>query len=453
MSITKLIIPALVLVFSCSVYSQNQQFKHYSVNDGLSQSVVNCIYQDKIGFLWFGTQNGLNKFDGYSFTKYNNDPTDTTSISDNWIYDICEDATGNLIVATKKGINILNKNGGHFTRLYNKSENRETYGLFSDNHKKIFINKLPFLLILNSETGKIDILDTKGSNDGLVNDQTIPVLKDTRGNIWQATTNGLFKINAETKEIEVFSTESVNSISNNYVSALYEDNAGNIWIGTRNGLNIYETKENRIHKYYSNKTHNSLSNNFIRSVVQDNEGNMWIGTEGGGLNKSENNEISHLSFLHFRNNPNNLNTISHDIVLSLYIDNSNILWIGTLQGIDKLDLKDKKFRVLRKTNDINSTNLLDNVIASIYKENETNLWIGNWGKGLNLVNRKTNEVRHFSTSQSGKNYISNDFVHVLFKAPDKTLWIGTRNGISVFSEQSDKFISINKFYKNDSLAR
>ena len=446
-----------IFLFVNTVNAQSNVFEHYSVNDGLSQSVVKCIYQDKTGYLWFGTQNGLNKFDGYSFKKYINNPIDTNSISDNWVFSIAEDNSGNLLIATKKGVNIFNRNSKKFSQItYNQSsfehlkKNEAVYDIFSTNEEAILINKAPYILGYNSKSKEIKVTDTKLEFDGAINDQKIPIIKDKNGFIWFGSTNGLSKINETTGFIETFEqNDSDNGISNNYITALFEDNAGNIWIGTRNGLNVYSYSKKKFYKYYRSSKDNSISHNFIRSIIQDRKGNIWVGTEGGGLNKAslKNNNLKEVSFTTFKNNSNDLNTISHDIVLSLYIDNSDILWIGTLQGIDKLDLKEKKFKLIRKTNDKSSVNLLDNVVASIYTDNNNELWVGNWGKGLNLINRKTRKVRQFSSTFKSKNYIPNDFVHVIFKDPNNKLWIGTRNGIAIFNEKQSKFVNFNETYK------
>jgi len=143
--------------------------------------------------------------------------------------------------------------------------------------------------------------------------------------------------------------------------------------------------------------------------------------------------------------------IGHNIVQSLIIDRSENLWIGTLQGISKTDLKKKKFNLYRKSNSPSSLDLLGNVVASLYKDDDGTLWVGNWGQGLNRINRQTNEVEHFSTQQTGNHQLSNDFIHVIFKDSDHRIWLGTRNGILIYDKPDNKFVPWQKYFKNTAL--
>jgi signal transduction histidine kinase/streptogramin lyase len=135
-------------------------------------------------------------------------------------------------------------------------------------------------------------------------------------------------------------------------------------------------------------------------------------------------------------------------VQSLLIDRSENLWIGTLQGISKTDLKKKKFQLYRRSNSPNSLDLLGNVIASLYKDEKGILWVGNWGQGLNLVDRNTNRVEHFSTAMSGTHKLPNDFIHVIFEDSDHHIWIGTRNGLLIYDKPKDQFVPWNVYFRN-----
>ena len=160
----------------------------------------------------------------------------------------------------------------------------------------------------------------------------------------------------------------LHSISNNHITALYEDKNGNILIGTENGLNVYNGQEKNFIRIHSLKNQsNFLSNNYIRSLFQDSHGVYWIGTNEGGLNRMVGDLYNgEFEFTHFRSGPNNVNFIGHDIVYSLYEDRSQNLWIGTIDGLDRTDLKTIKFRIYKKTEDPSSLDLLDNIIGSVY---------------------------------------------------------------------------------------
>ncbi len=239
-----------------------------------------------------------------------------------------------------------------------------------------------------------------------------------------------------------------NSISHNHITALFEDRDGNILVGTENGFNVLNPNLKTITRYYQDNTQpRSLSNNYIHSVIQDYAGTIWIGTEGGGLNKiMDMGPAGTSDFFHFRSGPDNTNYISHDIVPSLFEDNSHNLWIGTIAGIDKTDLKKKSIQTYIKSENPNSVDLLDNVIASIYMDDIRNLWIGTWGKGLSILDRSTNEVTHYTSELSGPFHIPQNHVHVIFEDSRSRIWLGTRDGISIKDIRKQKFIPVQEYF-------
>jgi len=400
------------LIFSIitiqNVYSQQLNFSHFSSEKGLSQSVINCIYQDKKGFIWIGTQNGLNKFDGYRFENFVNNPSDNNSISSNWIYAITEDSVGNLWIGTKDGLNKFDQKTGLFTLIDFKPHNsalyfnNSVYGLTTGADGNILINTTPFLNIYNPYTNESKSFKSPLEADAAVGDQNIPIIQGKNKLIWIGSTKGLSCFNIVTQKFTVYKneTENLNSLINNNITALFEDNRQNIWIGTENGLNRLNIFNNNI-KHFSNTPNQTsgLSRNFIRAVLQDFQGNLWVGTEQGGLNKMINTNSDFPIFEVYTKSNSNL---SNDNVCSLWLDKSKNLWIGTLDRLNKVDLKAKKFTLWRKDSTANSLKLIDNVIASIYKGRDGKIWVGNWGQGLNIIDRKTRNVEHFSSGKENR---------------------------------------------------
>jgi len=177
--------------------------------------------------------------------------------------------------------------------------------------------------------------------------------------------------------------------------------------------------------------------------MRDNKNNLLIGTEGNGLYfilKKENNTFE------ITNHTNINSGIGHDIVQPMLIDKSENLWVGTLRGVSKTDLKQKKFRLFRNNNLPGSTPLLGNVIAGLFKNDDGIIWVGNWGQGLNLLNPETGEVEHFSTQYEGNYHLTNDFVHVIFKDKQKNIWIGTRDGIFIYNKTSKRFVLWTEYF-------
>lgn len=438
--------------FYGNLFAQEYYFSSYSVNDGLSQSVVNCVYQDSKGYIWIGTQNGLNKFNGYNFKKYIHSPVDTLSISDNWIFKIVEDRDSNLWIGTKGGLNRYNRKTDDFTlieyeNLFISEINSRVYGIDIDENDNIIINTPPVLTIYNPKTNSIESYQSELEFEASDKNEEIPVLIDNQNNIWIASNRGLSVFNIEKKSYQYFKSDIIDHfcISKDTITSLFEDQNENIWIGTSYGLNKYDKTSGTFTKYfYEPQNSNSLSGNYIHTIVQDDNGFYWVGTDAG-LNKFSVDKNGKLTAQRFNSETNSL---SHDVIHDLMIDFSKNLWIGTLKGIDKTDLKSKKFKLYQKTELQNSYDLLDNVVASLYKDDEGKIWIGNWGKGLNILNRKTKEVEHYSSSLTGNNYIPNDYVHVIFEDNQKRVWIGTRSGVLIFNKISKNFIPIQQYFQN-----
>ncbi|MGE0078807.1 MAG: two-component regulator propeller domain-containing protein [Bacteroidales bacterium] len=451
----KAIILIQLIVFFIGSYGQNYRINHFTVNQGLSQSVIYTIYQDSRGFIWVGTQDGLNRFDGYSFVKYLHNPTDTNSISDSWIYSITEDKEGNLWIGTRRGLNKFDFESNKFTRYTHKPENGNdpyrdnVYGCVAGKNGLIYTNTPPLINAFDPKTGKYKHFKNNVGDNPKVEEQTLPIIIDKDGEIWAGTTFGLTKFNPITGNFTNYqhNQNDKNTINNNNILSIYEDLEGEIWVGTTLGFNIFDKAKNTFKSYSLFMNNNPVE---IRTIVQDLKGKYWIGTRSNGIFKLNllNDKVSVETQI-TSSNEQNTNHLNHSLVNSLIIDHSQNLWIGTLNGLDKTDLKDPRFKLYRKSKEANSVDLLENVIASIYKHKSGDIWVGNWTAGLNIFDRETNKVKHYSSTLSGKNYIPNNSVHVIFEYKDNEVWIGTRNGIYVYKE--DRFVSLNQFYNTTKL--
>ncbi|KPL11233.1 MAG: hypothetical protein AMS26_20420 [Bacteroides sp. SM23_62] len=404
--------------------------------------------------MWFGTQNGLNKFDGYTFEHYFYDPSDSISISNSWIFDIAEDTNGFLWIATKGGLNKFDKRTDRFTRINLSGDNLVTggnfvYGITADT-SNIYVSQPPALTVIDFNTGVIESYRNNFEYEGTLYDIGFPIIKDSRGMLWIGSMNGLSSFDLHEEKFTNFTSKASdpNSISHNHITALFESKHGEILIGTENGLNIYCPDTKKIVRYYQENTRpHGLSHNYIHSIIQDYTGTFWIGTDGGGLNKmTDPGSAGRAAFIHFRSGPDNTNYLSHDIIHSLFEDHSNNLWIGTIAGVDKTDLKKKNIRTYNKSDDPNSIDLLDNVIASIYQDDDRNLWIGTWGKGLNILNRKTSQVIHYTSELSGRFHIPQNHVHVIFEDSKSRIWLGTRNGVSILDNYQQLFVPVQEYF-------
>lgn len=445
----------MVLFFNfypASLKGQNLEFEHFTVEEGLAQSVILSIYQDSEGFLWFGTQSGLSQYNGYEFINYFTNPMDNTTLSNTWIYDITEDNDGDLYLATKGGLNKLDKSTGNFSVINHKSalnpvHDNFIYGICSD-ADTLYLNTPPALIVMNAETGEFDTYINDFEYDGTLQDLGYPILKAKNGRIWAGSRQGLACFNQETGKFINYTAESEpgSSVSDNHITALLEDDNGDILIGTEEGLDIYHQSTGTLD--HLSETDAMLSNNFIRAILRDDEGTIWIATEGGGVNRIFDGDAYDPRNIQYYMSDRNF--VSHDIVYSLYIDHSDNLWIGTLAGIDKTDLKKTGIHFISSTDDPRSYNIMDNVIASVYEDKNGRLWIGNWGKGLNILKQEWDpeDILHYRNEFTGMFHIPENHIHVIFEDSNGRIWIGTRDGVSIYEEGSASFEPAYQVFNN-----
>ena len=446
---------AIIIFFllSKTIYSQ-YYFEHYNIAEGLSQSIVYCILQDSKGFIWIGTQDGLNKYDGLNFHNYSNVADDTCSISNNWIYSIFEDSKGDIWIGTRRGLNKYDSKTGCFQRFYmtgmdeQSSKSNAIYGICEDNDGDLWINSTQYIYKYNYK--KFSFKRYCYNNErikSILAYNSLPII-NTKDDIWFGSDNGLYCFNKKSKSISRIEQINIQNIKSfdNQVNSLFLSNNENLWIGTDDGICCYNIKNKNFKQYLNIKIAGQLN---VLSLCMDKKNNLWVGTEGKGLIK-----IHSESFISkqeeievFQYNTNIPASISENTINSLMFDKSDILWAGTNGGgINKCDLKPKKFVLYRNSQVSNPINISSNDIASLFLENKNILWIGTWGNGLNVYNRATGEVKFYSSKCPSNFKISNDYVHEIERMKDGSYWIGTRDGIDIFNISKNKFEPIYEYY-------
>ena len=443
-------------------------FDQIFLEEGLSQSIVKCILQDKEGFLYFGTEDGLNRYDGYSFYVLRNNPLDSNSLSYNDINTMSLDKYGNIWIGTfNSGLNKYNpytKKIIRFTHDYNNPNSLShdnITSICSDSSGIVWVgtdnglNKLTPKNINKDEYSIERILHLPGNPNSLSHNNVYSLVLDLSSNLWVGTENGLNELtkeNIEAHKLEFrhFKSENNNSssISNNSVRAIYQDSNGIIWIGTDEGLNsVIKNEQNEISGFnrYLNIPNDSrsLSHNEIYAICEDNSGKLWIGTNGGGLNLLDSNRKSFTRYLH---DPLDPRSLSYNEIQSLFKDKSGTMWIGTYgSGIDKVSRSAGEF-LLYKYRPDDSNSLSHPIVWSIYEDKDGILWIGTHGGGLNKLDRKNNKYTYFQHNPKNQYSLSNDIVRVVFEDSEGTFWIGTHGGgVNKFNPITNKFLS----YKHD----
>ena len=456
----------LLIIYFLSIgtlLSQNQvRFNHLNVEDGLSQSVVTCIFQDNDGFMWFGTQDGLNRYDGYKFKVFRNNPQDPNSLHDNFIFSIYQEDNGTLYVETQQG----------FFQYYDPlSEsfsivNKDSVDLFKCRYSSITAMHLDPIGVIwtgggsrttglirqDKKTGEIttfkhDSLD----NSSLSSDRVYSIFRDQDGKLWVGTFNGLDILNEKTGKFTHFKniTDNQNQLSSNWIWSIYQDSEGIMWLGTKDGgLNKFDPKSKTVKYYKNNSTDpSSISNNYIFSIYEDRGGVLWIGTNAGGINYFS---PSKLVFEHYQHDPENSNTLSSDEVLSALVDKNGTYWIGTRNGgLNKFDFKKKVFNTLTY-NLSNKNTVSSNSIQTLYQGSDDMIWIGTPGNGLDAYDPNSGKFTHYVSDKSSQNSLSDNRIYNLLEDKNGILWIGTYGGgLNRLNPKTGEIKSY-KFDKNDS---
>ena len=499
------ILLSILLTSSFLLAQKTINFEHLTVDDGLSSNTVLCLLEDSRGFLWIGTYDGLNKYDGYKFTAYKNSPRDSLSISDNMIGALCEDKNGNIWAGCSwgGGLNKFNRETEKFTRYLHDLDNSSSissdrirsinsdssgnlwigtedagleyfeldkeifhhfrhnpndqfslrsdmvYAVYADKNNQLWIGTGKGFHKLIKEKGNFIFYLPSDDPESISGIRVATISEDLSGYLWIGTQDGgLNMFNPSTNKFSRFShaPKNINSLSDNFINVIHADSEGLIWIGTNiGGLNLFDSKNNNFHnllKDFNNPK--SISDDYVTTIYEDDSGIMWLGTWSGGLNKYNRKKEK---FTTYSYNPNNPNSLSSNGVFAIYKDTYGELWVGTeTGGITRIDERKNKFiYYLHNPNDPGS--ISSNVIYSICEDKDGYLWIGTGDAGICKFDRKTNKFQNYAHDPSDQNSLRNDKISQLFSDSYGDLWVGlsTGNGIDRLKRGENKFVH----YKND----
>jgi len=452
------IIFSLLMVVNAFSQSEDIRFEHITVSDGLPHNHIKCIIQDHLGFLWFTTQNGLVKYNGYNFKTFVPEPDDTNSINTRNPIWVIEDHLGDLWISSREE-GLIKFDRRKETFKHYTHEDNDPNSIISDGTYHLYEDKAGTLWIgmigegiekFDRETETFTNYRNEPENINSLSSNAVNIItEDSEGNLWIGTTFGLNKFNRETgKSIRYFHEPSnPNSLIHNQVHEIIEDNSGNIWIATAGGLSKYNYKED-LWKSYANETGNpnSLSENFITTIYEDRGGRIWAGTNSLGLNLFKP-ELD--GFVRYQTDANNPYSINGDWVRAIYEDRTGILWIGCwLTGLNKVDLYKKKFKHYKNIpGNLNSLN--NNWVWSLYTDSEGILWLGTRGGGLNRFDPNSGKFNNYTFEPGNKNSISDNNVECIVEDRWGYLWLGTNNGLNRFDPKSEKFI---RYYNDDNIS-
>lgn len=438
-------------------YSDYIRFEQISLEEGLSQSVVNDILQDSQGFLWIGTDDGLNRYDGYDFKIYKPEPNNLYSISDRTITSIVEDKDGFLWIGTRAGgLNRYDPINGKFTHYFHDKTDQKSIAsnqisALALDENGLWIGTNRGLNYLDFESNTLTYYDDASSSSiKLSNNFVTEILKDSTGLLWIGTVNGglnVFDEKQNTVTVFKYDKNDNKSLSHNRVLSLAEGKDGEIWIGTGNGLNRFIPAGNYFTRYLNSKESTySLAGNIVYSIYIDGTGSVWVGTNNG-LDRFD---IQSKKFTHHQAQPNVPNSLSSDDVYSIYEDASGVLWIGTYGGgLNKYNRQQDRFAYYRH-NPNNANSLSSNFILPILADEKGMIWIGTLENGLNRFDPRTENFTHYENKSDDPTTINNNTIISLYEDRNGTLWIGTGNALNRFDASTNTFSSYQPIEKNSS---
>jgi len=460
---------------------------------GKTAAAITSVFQDKEGFLWFGTNMGLARYDGYhfvffspksgpdafsssvvvfpviedsagdiwigtdgegllefdknqeTFRQYRHSPSDPKSLSGDIVLSIQEDRQGDLWVGTRlTGLNRFDKSAGTFSRFPLNPAAETVWDLLVDRRGFLWIGtQEEGLFKLDPDKGEIVNYRFILENPRSLGSNTVwTIFEDRQGTIWIGTKGGgLNQYNPEGDDFVRFygDRDHARDLASNTITAITEDQAGRLWMGTSsNGLRIWDRKIGEYIVYrHDPQDPESLSDDNVTFIHQDTSGMMWAGTTRGGVNKSV---ADQAKFHHFKNNPNNSMSLSHNDVLSLWMSRSGSLWVGLKNGLDRVDEKSGvTARFLSEPS--NSNSLGDNCVQAIVEDREGKIWFGTDAGGLDCLDPRTGVFTHYRNDPKNSSSLSNNRVYALWpeKGDPNILWIGTHHGLNRFDIRLRQF--------------
>lgn len=466
-----------------STYS-NINFKNITSEDGLSQGTVETIIQDDKGYIWLGTNDGLCRYNGYEFKVYKHDEESKNSITNNYIVDIKQDKSGNIWVGTANGLSKIDTKTDTIT---NYTMNDEEKTLSHYNIGDILITKSGDVLVGTSDG--LNIYDENNDKfyrifdkeNDLSSQYIRSLAEDENQNIWVATKNGIDKIDIKNKK-KIISFEAGNgkfNISENDIYVVRYDSKGYIWAGAfKEGLNRIDINTNEVKQYKNNYSdEKSLPGNYVKDILRDSYGNLWVGTDNGLAKYNEKTD----DFTIYKNKIYDKNSLVDDEVFSIKQDQNGLIWVGTYAGVSIFDPNTNIEHY--KKDPFNENSLSDNSIHGIYEDKDGLLWVGTNSKGVNIIDRKNNTVKHlnkttkdyaisddnindivgidnkiFIATKNGLNEVNkdlktintyttedgicNNIITALFADSKNNIWIGTADGVSILSTNTNEIIDI-----------
>ncbi len=449
---------ATVLNTMNSSPKQQLRFVRITTADGLSFPIVRDILQDRQGFLWFATDGGLDRYDGYEFTVYKEDLGDPTTIRFDEVMVIYEDSDGTLWAGGAGGLDRFDRATETFIHVDTRGQ---VLSIYEDSTGTLWAGFWHGLYGYDRSTNQIvhsDQPDPNAPSDWTERAESSvrAIQEDLDGSLWIGTGAGLYRLD---RTSGVFTPNRHNpqdptSLSGDAITALYVDRQGTLWIGTNSGLNQLDRATGGFVRYQHNpEDPTSLSNDVVLDILEDSAGVLWLATMGG-LDQFDR---SQGHFVHHRHDPEDQASLGADVVLSLFEDRSGVFWVGTVDGVNKSNRREEQFTHYREQADppadgsysLDLSGLLqerqpailsDGRILAVEEDASGVLWIGTFSGGLNRLDRQAGRLTVYRPDPGDPASLGGEGVSAIFEDHDGILWLGTREGwLQQFDPQAGAF--------------
>jgi ligand-binding sensor domain-containing protein/signal transduction histidine kinase len=431
------------------VFPEDLQFEHFGLDRGLSQSSVHAISQDPKGFIWVGTEDGLNRFDGYEFINFFPDPSVPNTLSNSNITDLYIDPEENLWIGTHYGgLNRFDLVTSTFTRYRHDPENLNSlsedqiFALTGDQNGSIWVGTPEGLNRFDPQSQEWEhFVFNPEDPSSLSSNLVYSLMVDSTNVLWVGTYSGLNRYDAATREFIRYTADPLSDspLSGEVILAIHEDPSGGIWIGTADGgLNHLDPLTGEVRSFVQDaEDPNSLPSNLVSAIVQDAFGALWVGTDVGLCRYDLDLDL----FLHYHHDPSDPESLSDDDVDALMVDRSGGLWVGTAFGaLNRYDWRSAQFTHYHSQPE-NPNSLSENSTWSIHEDAYGSLWIGTNGGGLNRYDWRQDRWTHFRHDPEDPSSLGSDVVMGIYEDERGMLWLGTwGGGLNRFDPRSREFI-------------
>ncbi|MBG0784592.1 MAG: GAF domain-containing protein [Anaerolineaceae bacterium] len=437
-------------VFAAEIEPGILRFEHLEVVEGLSENTILAIFQDHQGFLWFGTREGLNKFNGYDFTIYKADPNDPDSLSDSWITDIAETADGALWVGTYYGgLNRFDPVRGTFEHFLPDEEAADALpgervnDLFMDSEGVLWVGTRNGLSRLNPDgLGFSTFTHDPDDNKSISNNNVLSIYEDQTGRLWVGTEDGLNLLDRSTGAFRSFLKGDPEGGSEVYAIADAEE--GELWVGTHDGLVSFNTL-NFVYQTFHARPEDpeSLGSDLVNDLYIDRSGNLWIALDDAGVNLLLQNEGYRIKVARYPHEEYDSNSLSHNSVHVIFEDAGGLLWFGTNSGANKANPATHNFGLIQNNPDDPNSPAANDITALAYDPVGNFLWIGTAEDGLDRVDLVSGEFTHFKHVPGDENSLESDQISLLHVGKFGTVYVETKGGsLEVFDALHQRFLPL-----------